>query len=163
MTDAKSARFPHDITPALIEEFYRQGAACLHGLLSVDEAALLRRGIDVNLSRPSPRASVARQPDDAGFFIEDFCNWQEDAAYRRVMFDSALAPVAARLMQSRTARPCHKHMPPKELCTRQPTAWHQDQPYHNVEGRQNVSFWMPVDPVSAAATLQFVAGSHLGS
>jgi len=34
---------------------------------------------------------------------------------------------------------------------RQPTPWHQDQPYYNIEGRQNVSFWIPVDPVSRAS------------
>jgi ectoine hydroxylase-related dioxygenase (phytanoyl-CoA dioxygenase family) len=162
VTDAKSVRSPQDITPALIEEFDRQGAVCLRGLLGADEVALLRQGIDVNLAQPSPRAIVASQPDDPGFFIEDFCNWQENAAYRRVIFDSALAPVAARLMQSRTARLYHDHMLTKEPGTRQPTPWHQDQPYYNVDGRQNVSFWIPVDPVSAAATLQFVAGSHLG-
>ncbi len=42
------------------------------------------------------------------------------------------------------------------------TPWHQDQPYYNVDGRQNVSMWLPVDPVSRGATLEFVAGSHLG-
>ena len=47
--------------------------------------------------------------------------------------------------------------------TRQPTPWHQDQPYYNVDGTQNVSFWIPVDPVSRASTLEFVAGSHRGS
>jgi hypothetical protein len=38
----------------------------------------------------------------------------------------------------------------------------QDQPYYNIEGRQNVSFWIPVDPVSRESTLELVAGSHLG-
>jgi ectoine hydroxylase-related dioxygenase (phytanoyl-CoA dioxygenase family) len=50
----------------------------------------------------------------------------------------------------------------KEPGTRQPTPWHQDQPYYNVDGRQNVSFWIPVDPVNRESTLEFVAGSHLG-
>ena len=46
----------------------------------------------------------------------------------------------------------------KEPGTRQPTPWHQDQPYYNIEGRQNVSFWIPVDPVSRA----FDAGIRRG-
>jgi ectoine hydroxylase-related dioxygenase (phytanoyl-CoA dioxygenase family) len=50
----------------------------------------------------------------------------------------------------------------KESGTRQRTPWHQDQPYYNIEGQQNVSFWIPVDPVSREATLEFVAGSHAG-
>jgi len=50
----------------------------------------------------------------------------------------------------------------KEPGTRQRTPSHQDQPYYNIEGRQNCSLWIPVDPVSRASTLEFVAGSHLG-
>jgi ectoine hydroxylase-related dioxygenase (phytanoyl-CoA dioxygenase family) len=65
-------------------------------------------------------------------------------------------------MRSASARLYHDHMLTKEPGTRQTTPWHQDQPYYNIEGRQNVSFWIPVDPVSRGATLEFVAGSHLG-
>jgi ectoine hydroxylase-related dioxygenase (phytanoyl-CoA dioxygenase family) len=50
----------------------------------------------------------------------------------------------------------------KEGGTRQRTPWHQDQPYSNIDGRMNCSFWIPVDPVSRDSTLEFVAGSHLG-
>jgi len=65
-------------------------------------------------------------------------------------------------MRSRSARLYHDHMLTKEPGTRQPTPWHQDQPYYNISGRQNCSFWIPVDPVSRESTLEFVAGSHLG-
>ena len=50
----------------------------------------------------------------------------------------------------------------KEPGTRAPTPWHQDQPYYNVEGKQNCSMWIPVDPVRRHSTLEFVAGSHRG-
>ena len=50
----------------------------------------------------------------------------------------------------------------KEPGTRQRTPWHQDLPYYNVAGRQNISMWCPVDPVPRESTLKFVAGSHLG-
>jgi len=56
----------------------------------------------------------------------------------------------------------HDHMLTKEPGTRQRTPWHQDQPYYNIEGRNNLSMWIAVDSVSRAATLEFVAGSHLG-
>ena len=150
------------LTPALIDAFARDGAVCLRGLLDGDEVALLRRGIDANIAAPSPRAKVASRPDDPGFFIEDFCCWQDNTAYRRFIFDSPLAAAAARLMQSRTVRLYHDHMLTKEPGTRQRTPWHQDQPYYNVEGRQNISFWIAVDPVRRHSTLEFVAGSHRG-
>ena len=50
----------------------------------------------------------------------------------------------------------------KEPGTRARTPWHQDQPYYNISGLQNCSFWIPVDPVAREATLEFVAGSHRG-
>ena len=65
-------------------------------------------------------------------------------------------------MKSRTARLHHDHMLTKEPATQQRTPWHQDQPYYNIDGQQNISFWIPVDAVSRAATLEFVAGSHKG-
>ncbi|MCA0327036.1 MAG: phytanoyl-CoA dioxygenase family protein [Proteobacteria bacterium] len=150
------------VTPDLIDAYTRDGAVCLRGLLNADEVALLRRGIDANIAQPSPRAKVASRADDPGFFIEDFCCWQESDAYRQVIFDSPLAAAAGRLMGSRQVRLYHDHMLTKEPGTRQRTPWHQDQPYYNIEGRQNVSFWIPVDAVRRHSTLEFVAGSHQG-
>ena len=147
-------------TPA--EDFARDGAVCLRGVIPPHLVALLRQGIDANLAAPSPRAKIASDPDDPGRFVEDFCNWPDNPAYRRFIFESRLGEIAAELMGSAAARLYHDHMLTKEAGTQQPTPWHQDQPYYNVEGRQNCSFWIPVDPVSQASTLQFVAGSHLG-
>ena len=135
-------------TPDLVAAYQRDGAVCLRQLLNADELDQLRRGIDANLAAPSPRAIVASQADDPGFFIEDFCNWQENEAYRRFIFETPLAMVAGRLMRSRHARLHHDHMLTKESGTRQRTPWHQDQPYYNLEGRQNCSFWIFCGPIS---------------
>ena len=144
------------------EAFARDGAVCLRGLIPPDLVEVLRRGVDANIARPSPRAKVASRPDEPGRFIEDFCNWDQNDDYRTVIFQSRLGEIAADLMASGTARLYHDHMLTKEAGAVAPTPWHQDQPYYNVEGRQNCSFWIPVDPVSEASTLKFVAGSHLG-
>jgi len=145
-----------------VAAFQRDGAVCIRQLFSPEEMQTLRRGIDANLAALSPRAKVASAADDPGYFVEDFCNWQDNEHYRRFIFDSPLAETAGRLMQSSTARLYHDHMLTKEPGTRQPTPWHQDQPYYNIEGRQNVSFWIPVDAVNRESTLEFIAGSHLG-
>jgi ectoine hydroxylase-related dioxygenase (phytanoyl-CoA dioxygenase family) len=145
-----------------VEQFQRDGAACIRQLFRPEEMSVLRAGVDANLAHLSPRAKVASGADDPGRFVEDFCNWQDNDDYRRFIFDSALPEAAGRLMRSTTARLYHDHMLTKESGTRQATPWHQDQPYYNIEGRQNISFWIPVDPVSRESTLEFVAGSHLG-
>ncbi len=145
-----------------IEEFQRDGAVVLPKLFTAQQMRWLEAGIDENLAQLSPRAKLASTASDPGRFVEDFCNWQDNAHYRRFIFETPLGEVAARLMGSRSARLYHDHMLTKEPGTRQPTPWHQDQPYYNIEGRQNVSFWIPVDPVSRETTLEFVAGSHRG-
>lgn len=150
------------IDEKLVEDFQRDGAVRIPALFSAAELAGLAAGIEHNLAHLSPRAKVASAASDPGRFVEDFCNWRENPHYRRFIFDSALAPAAGRLMRSKTVRLYHDHMLTKEPGTRQPTPWHQDQPYYNIEGMQNVSFWIPIDPVSRASTLEFVAGSHRG-
>ena len=145
-----------------VGDFQRDGVVILRGLLNQSEIELLKSGIDRNLAAPSPRAKIASRPEDPGLFIEDFCSWSEIPAYEQFIRETPLAELAAHLTGSRTIRLYHDHMLTKESGTRQRTPWHQDQPYYNIEGRQNVSFWIPVDPVSREATLEFVAGSHLG-
>jgi len=150
------------VTAQDVAAFQADGAVVLRQLLRPREVELLRAGIDRNLAQPSPRAKVASSREDPGFFIEDFCSWQENESYRRVIFESALGVAGAQLMQSTTARLYHDHMLTKEPGTRQRTPWHQDQPYYNIDGWQNCSFWIPADPVAREATLEFVAGSHRG-
>jgi ectoine hydroxylase-related dioxygenase (phytanoyl-CoA dioxygenase family) len=150
------------VTTELITAYRNEGAVCLRQLLSPEEVSSIREGIDANIAQPSTRAKIASQPNDPGFFIEDFCNWQHNESYRRAIFESAMAQAAGALMQSRQVRLYHDHMLTKEPGTLQRTPWHQDQPYYNVEGMQNCSMWIPVDPVRRHSTLEFVAGSHRG-
>jgi ectoine hydroxylase-related dioxygenase (phytanoyl-CoA dioxygenase family) len=153
---------PVGVPESVADAFAIDGAVRLRGVLDAGEIADLRAGIDANLAAPSHRAKIASRGEDPGRFVEDFCTWADNPAYRRVVFGSVLGEIAAALMGSRTVRLYHDHMLTKEAGTRTSTPWHQDQPYYNIEGRQTVSFWIPVDPVDEASTLRFVAGSHLG-
>jgi ectoine hydroxylase-related dioxygenase (phytanoyl-CoA dioxygenase family) len=150
------------LDPDLIAAFRRDGAVCVRSAFTAEQVALVERGIERNLASPSERALVASKDSDAGRFVEDFCNWQRVAEYERFIRESPAAAIAGQLMGSRQVRLYHDHMLVKEPGTRQPTPWHQDQPYYNIAGTQTCSLWMPVDPVSRPATLEFVAGSHLG-
>jgi len=88
MGAARAASTP--VSPADIEAFQADGAIALRQILSPAEVELLRSGIEQNLARPSPRAKIASSRDDPGFFVEDFCCWQENDSYRRVIFGSSL-------------------------------------------------------------------------
>ena len=142
-------------------DFQRDGAVCVRGLVDPEQLALAEAAIEANLADLSPRAKRASADRD-GAFVEDFCNWTRLPAMERFIRRSGTAAVAAELMGSRTVRLYHDHVLVKEPGTRQRTPWHQDQPYYNIDGRQNVSMWLPVDPVARASTLELVAGSHRG-
>ncbi len=148
---------------ATINDFERDGAVVLRGVLNRHWLETLERGIERNLAHLSPLALIASEPDDPGRFVEDFCTWQDNPDYRELMCDSPLPHIAQQLMRSHSVRLYHDHLLVKEPGTRQPTPWHQDQPYYNVSGRQNVSFWIPVDAVPIESSLRFVAGSHGGT
>ena len=149
------------VDDATVAEFRTKGATVVRGLFGPDEVTAVERGIERNLADPGPMFKVASRDDDPGRFVEDFCNWQRIDEFREIAFTSKAADVAGALMGSREVRLFHDHVLVKEPGTRQPTPWHQDQPYYNVEGLQNCSMWMPVDPVAPESTLEFLAGSHL--
>ncbi|HSF96291.1 MAG TPA: phytanoyl-CoA dioxygenase family protein [Thermohalobaculum sp.] len=148
------------IGDSLIEDFQRDGCAVIRGLFApwVEGA---RVGIEENMAAPSFRERTYVPDDGSAPFFQDFCNWDRIPGYRALVRESAMAETAARLMGSRTARIFHDHVLVKEPGTSIATPWHQDQPYYLCEGRQSVSFWIPLDPVPRERTLEFVAGSHL--
>lgn len=148
------------INDSLIDEYQTNGAVCIRQLLTKDEIDLLRTGIEENLAHPSSRFKVASRPEDTGRFVEDFCVWEKNPYYKKFIDQSPCAHVAGLLMKSSISRLYHDHLLVKEPNTQQITPWHQDQPYYNIEGRQTCSFWIPVDPVPRASTLEFIAGSH---
>ncbi len=143
-----------------IDTFQREGAVLLKGVFR-DFVEGARTAIEENIANPSWRERTYR-PDDRGqAFFQDYVVWDQFDGYRALVRDSAMAALAAELMQSKTARVFHDHILVKEPGNSVVTPWHQDQPYYLCEGRQSVSFWVPLDPIPRDRTIEYVAGSHL--
>lgn len=150
---------PHAfVTESNIDTFQRDGVVVIRGLWR-DWVDTLRAGIERNLREPGPYAAENLKPGEGGRFFDDYCNWERIPEFVEVIRNSPVAEVAGDLMQSQRVQMFHDHVLVKEPGTSKPTPWHQDGPYYFVAGRQTVSFWSPLDPVSDA-TLRCVAGSH---
>jgi len=147
------------ISQADIEAYQRDGVVLIRGLFR-DYVEQLREGVERNLREPGPYAAENLKPGEGGRFFDDYCNWKRIPEFVETIHESPAAEVAADLMQSERVQVFHDHVLIKEPGTSKPTPWHQDGPYYFVEGRQTVSFWSPLDPVTDA-TLRCVAGSHL--
>ena len=142
-----------------IDSFQQDGVVLLQGMFS-DWIERLREGVEFNLGNPGPWGREYLDDDQNGRFFGDYCNWDRIDEYRSFMWDSPAAEIAADLMRSDTARIFHEHVLVKEPGTDKITPWHHDQPYYCVDGRQNCSLWIPLDPVTRETCPQFVAGSH---
>ena len=149
---------PH-VPPGLAAEFARDGAVVLRGLFAA-HVEPLRAGVARNMEAPGPHAAENTKAGEGGRFFDDYVNWTRIPEFGAAARDPAIAGAAAALMASEGAQLFHDHVLVKEPGTTRATPWHQDGPYYFVAGRQNVSFWVPLDPVREA-TLRLVAGSHL--
>jgi ectoine hydroxylase-related dioxygenase (phytanoyl-CoA dioxygenase family) len=141
-----------------IRDFQQNGAVLIPGLLT-DWVKLLQQGIEKNITEPGE--FVRDYPgENSGRFFGDYCNWQRIEEYREFLFESPAADMAMQLMGSKKARLFHEHVLVKEPNTAIPTPWHHDQPYYCVNGKQNCSLWLALDPVPKETSVEFVSGSH---
>ena len=135
-----------------IETFQRDGdgraAQALCRAYWIDRLAA---GVEYNRTHPSEWSHWYTNPDDSIGFWTDYVTWQDVPEYRQVVFESGLGSVAAQLMRSKTARFFHEHVLVKEPGAAERTPWHHDQPYYSVDGDQNVSMWIALDPVPASS------------
>ncbi|MEP6020788.1 MAG: phytanoyl-CoA dioxygenase family protein [Paracoccaceae bacterium] len=142
-----------------IETYQNDGVVMIPGLFAKHVDAL-RLAVAENMSTPGPYASRNEKPGQTGLFFDDYCNWQRFQTFEDAARDPEITTAAQKLMASAKVQLFHDHVLVKEPGTSMPTPWHSDGPYYFVGGQQNVSFWVPLDPVTTAS-LRVVAGSHL--
>lgn len=147
------------VTTETIDAFQRDGAVFIPGLLA-SHVASLAEAVAQNMATPSEFERSYKPADGSAMFFQDYTNWQRYDGYQRAILDSEMAEAAALLMRSKVARIFHEHVLVKEPGNSMKTPWHQDQPYYLVDGRQSVSFWVPLDPVPREICVEYVAGSH---
>jgi ectoine hydroxylase-related dioxygenase (phytanoyl-CoA dioxygenase family) len=154
---------PFTVDDATVEGFRKNGHAVVRGLASAEEIAEFAPPI---LAQERALAAKAPPLEERSTYFKAFLQghnlWMRDPTIKPFVFSARFAKAAADLMGVPGVRLYHD-----QSLTKEPggghTPWHQDQPYYNIGGRQNVSFWIPVDPVPLASTLRFVAGSHVGT
>lgn len=147
------------VEEGLVDDYQRDGVVVLRGVFR-DWIDPLREGVQALMADPSPRERTVVPEDGSAPFFQDLCNWERFESFRRFVWDSPAAPVAARLMRSSSARFFHDHVLVKRPGGSTVTPWHQDHPYYCLEAAQSVSFWIPLDPVAEDVAMQCIRGSH---
>ena len=150
----------HPITPDDVGAYERNGVVCLRGAFSDWWIDLLREAVEEALAHPGPHAEIYTRDGNPGGFFGDLDLWQRLPRFRRFVFESPAAQIAGVVMNSAKVNFFYDHLLVKEPGTREPTPWHQDQPYWAVEGVRVCTVWLPLDVVPRHACVEFVAGSH---
>lgn len=144
-----------------ISDFQREGVVVLRNLVSIDSLNKLADGVEENMTSPGPWANEYTPAGSTGRFFDDYVNWQRIWQFAEVGTTGSVPAAALQLMGTREARLFHDHVLVKEADTSEITPWHHDDPYYGIDGIDNVSIWIPLDPIAKEIALSFIVGSHL--
>ena len=143
-----------------IDNYQRDGVVLLKNAISKEWLDILAKGIKKNFKNPSKYKCVYEKKNNKELFYDDYCNWQRIKEYKKFFFNSNISFIASQLMKSTKVNIFHEHVLVKEPGAKKKTPWHQDQSYYCVEGRQNISFWIPINKISKNTSPEFILRSH---
>jgi ectoine hydroxylase-related dioxygenase (phytanoyl-CoA dioxygenase family) len=80
--------------------------------------------------------------------------------FAAIVRDSPAAEIMARLFGSQTITFFYDHLINKRAGTTKAIPWHQDLAHWKLGGNQIGSVWIPLDRMSEASSVRYIAGSH---
>lgn len=143
-----------------IEKYQRDGVVVLRNVLSPQAISQLSDALELNMQSPGPWANEYAANSQQGRFFDDYVNWARFDAYKTHALSGVLPEIALALMQKTSGRFFHEHVLVKEAGNNQVTPWHNDEPYYGVDSQNNVSLWVPLDPIPEKIALRAILGSH---
>ena len=144
-----------------ITEYQDLGATVIRRCVDAHWLAELSRAIEEDIRSPGPFYHGYKSEGDRGRFHGNLRLWEHDSTFGEFCLASALPRIAARFLASQKINLLYDQLFVKEPGTLNRTRWHNDQPYWPIRGRQVLSFWIALDPVSHdSGALEFIAGSH---
>ncbi len=153
-----ASRIPAISKPTLMD-YRRDGAVCLRGVFDQRWLDVVAEGIERNLRDPGLPYKDISAPGATGRYLTGAWNWFRIPQFRDFAYHSPAGAIAGLLMEAECAVFLEDNWFIKESGAIGRTPWHQDEPYYHVRG-SFCSVWMPLDPLDAASTIEFVAGSH---
>lgn len=158
-----------EITVAEIDAFNEDGVVHLPGMLDHQWIKRMRDAVDYIMAHPDENGGRGLElaPEDAeGRFAENTFMWKmgprtED--FRALAIESPLGEIFATCMESSRVNFLEDTLFAKDPHTPQKTPWHQDQPYHPVNGTKAGAIWIPLDRCTLeSGAVEWIPGSHKG-
>jgi len=148
------------LNKSIIESYNKNGVVVLRNVINKKWINILKKGVKKNFQIPSKYKCVYETKNKKELFYDDYCNWSRIEEYKNFIFQSNISKLAKTLMQTNKVNLFHEHVLIKEIGSKKRTPWHQDQSYYCVNGKDNCSFWIPLDKIDKKSSPEFVVGSN---
>ncbi|HRW31042.1 MAG TPA: phytanoyl-CoA dioxygenase family protein, partial [Emcibacteraceae bacterium] len=137
------------------------GVVKVSGAFDPKWVEFLRKATEENMNNPGEMAEEYAKAENSTRFFGDQYIWTRNNDFKKFVFESEAAKIAAELMGSSKINMFFDHLLVKEPGSVEPTPWHQDGPYWKIKGEQICSIWFAMDDVSEEnGGVRYVKGSH---
>ena len=143
-----------------VETFREDGVVFLPGLFDSGWLELLARGIERDMANPGPRFEKRTADDNEASYFESFWMWSEIPEFRRFVFESPAARIAAELLDAKRINLVMDNWFRREAGANSRPPWHHDIAYFDFDGHMCV-LWLPLEKTARENGIAFVRGSHL--
>ncbi len=152
---------PVTLSEAQVEQYQRDGAVLLKGILTGEEQQLLERGVEESYANPGRRSARAKDAQGRGeTFLESFPSRVSSPSLKQMLEIGRIPEIAARMLRASSAQLVLDQIFYKNSGTIIPTPWHQDTPYLRVRGDDMIRVWITPDYSPKELTVQIIRGSH---
>ncbi|MGO4169558.1 phytanoyl-CoA dioxygenase family protein [Novosphingobium sp. YAF33] len=144
------------------ERFFRDGLLIVENAFSEADMALIEAAWQGNFDNPSALAQHL-YAESGGTFIQSVEDSSGKPAFAAMFRDTPVIDIARDAFGSGGVWYFHDQLFFKQGAVDKPvrrTPWHQDTPYHPIDGSKFVVFWIPLQDIAPEYALEVVRGSH---
>lgn len=162
MTDTSEIRTSLNDRSGFADRFLRDGVLIVENAFSEQDMALIEAAWQGNFDNPSPLAQHL-YAESGGTFIQSVEDSSTKPAFQAMFENTPVVDIAQHVFGTGGVWYFHdqlffKQGDPDKAVRRTP--WHQDTPYHPIDGSKFVVFWIPMQDIPANYALEVVRGSH---
>ncbi|MDR2856993.1 MAG: phytanoyl-CoA dioxygenase family protein [Novosphingobium sp.] len=164
MADAAKIRTNRGEAKDFATRFHRDGVLLVEGAFSDRDMELIEAAYQGNLDNPSPLAQHLYE-ETGGTFIQSVEDSSGKPAFQAVFRETPVVEIAKSVFGSGDVWYFHDQLFFKDGGVKpvRRTPWHQDTPYHPVDGSKFVVFWIPMHDIPDESALEVIVGTHNGT